>query len=210
MRRRVLSAVLRILHAAVGNSGTTMDLKEAIYTRRAVRDFTAAPVDDKTIQELIEAAVQAPSAVNQQPCSFCVIRDKTLLATISRESKAYMVRSSPIGLMSHHFQQILNDPSFDIFYRAPVLIVISTVAEIPWAVEDCALAAENLMLAARGAGLGTCWIGFAQGWLGTPDGKALLKLPAAYKPVAPIILGHPKAAPPAVPRKPPEIRWIGA
>jgi nitroreductase len=60
------------------------------------------------------------------------------------------------------------------------------------------------MLAARGAGLGTCWIGFAQGWLGTPEGKALLKLPAAYKPAA-----HPKSAPPPIPRKEPEIRWIG-
>ena len=187
-----------------------MDLKEAIYTRRAVRDFTVEPVDDKTIYGLIEAAVQAPSAVNQQPCSFCVVRDKGLLAKISREAKSFMVKSTPVGLMSHHFQQILNDANFDIFYHAPVLIVISTVADIPWAVEDCALAAENLMLAARGAGLGTCWIGFAQGWLATPEGKALLKIPAAYRPCAPIILGHPKLEPPPIPRKAPEISWIGA
>ncbi len=186
-----------------------MDLQEAIYTRRAVREFTAELVDEKTIHELIEAAVQAPSAINQQPCSFCVIRDKAVLAKISREAKAHMLRSTSIGLMSHHFQQILNDANFDIFYHAPVLIVISTVADIPWAVEDCALAAENLMLAARGANLGTCWIGFAQSWLGTPEGKALLKIPPAYRPVAPIIVGHPKSAPPAVPRKQPEIRWIG-
>jgi len=68
----------------------------------------------------------------------------------------------------------LNDPNFDIFYGAPALIVISTVTQIPWAIEDSALAAENLMLAARGMGLGTCWIGFAQAWLGTPEGKAAL------------------------------------
>ena len=43
-----------------------------------------------------------------------------------------------------------------------MLIVISAVAESPWAVEDCSLAAENLMLAASAAGLGTCCIGFAQ------------------------------------------------
>jgi nitroreductase len=49
-----------------------MDLKEAIYTRRSVRDFTTDPVDEKTLIELIEVAIQAPSAVNQQPCSFCV------------------------------------------------------------------------------------------------------------------------------------------
>ncbi len=187
-----------------------MDLKEALYTRRSVRDFTPAPVDEKAIRDLIDAAVQAPSAVNAQPCAFCVVRDKAVLATISREAKAHMMKTTPVGLMSHHFSEILNDPKFDIFYHAPALILICSVADIPWAVEDCALAAENLMLAARGSGLGTCWIGFAQSWLGTPEGKALLKLPAPYKPVAPIIVGHPKSAPPPVPRKEPEIHWVGA
>jgi nitroreductase len=187
-----------------------MDLTEAIYTRRAVREYTAEPLSESTIRELIDAAIQAPSAVNQQPFSFCVVRDKAMLATISREAKAHMVRTTPVGLMSHHFSQILNDANFDIFYHAPLLILICTTAEMPWAVEDCSLAAENLMLAARGAGLGTCWIGFAQPWLGTPQGKALLKLPVAYKPIAPIIVGHPKSAPPPVPRKEPEIRWVGS
>ena len=84
------------------------------------------------------------------------------------------------------------------------------MADVPWATEDCSLAAENLMLAACGAGLGTCWIGFAQSWLGTAEGKALLGLPAPYKPVAPIIVGHPSSAAPSVPRKEPEIRWIGS
>lgn len=186
-----------------------MDLREAIYTRRAVREFTAEPVDEKTLRQLIDAAVQAPSAVNQQPWSFCVVRDKALLARISHEAKAHMLRTSPAGL-SHHFQEILNDSKFDIFYHAPALVVISSTAESPWAIENCTLAAENLMLAARAAGLGTCWIGFAQTWLGTPEGKATLKLPAAYVPIAPIIVGHPKSTPPAVPRKEPEIRWIGS
>lgn len=185
-----------------------MDLKEAIYSRRSVRDFTTAPIDEKVLTELINVAVQAPSAVNQQPCSFCVVRDKTVLAKISREAKAHMLKRSAVGLMSHHFQEILNDPDFDIFYRAPALIIISTVSEIPWAIEDCALAAENLMLAACGIGLGTCWIGFAQAWLGTPEGKAAVKLPASYVPIAPIIVGHPRSAPPPVPRKEPEIRWL--
>ncbi len=185
-----------------------MELKEAIYSRRATREFTAEPVDEKTLRELIDAVVQAPSAVNQQPWTFCVVRNKAVLGKVSREAKAYMLKSSPIGLVSHHFEQILNDPSFDISYHAPALVVICSAAEIPWAVEDCALAAENLMLLAAAAGLGTCWIGFAQGWLGTPEGKAALNLPLAYKPVAPIIVGHPKSSPAAVPRKQPEIHWI--
>ena len=89
------------------------------------------------------------------------------------------------------------------------LILISGEAQGPWIVEDCALAAQNLMLSAHAAGLGSCWIGFAQSFLNTPAGKALLGLPAAWVPVAPIIIGHPKSASPAVPRKAPEIRWVG-
>lgn len=87
--------------------------------------------------------------------------------------------------------------------------MISSVTSNPWAVENCSLAAENLMLAACAEGLGTCWIGFAQSWLATAAGKALLGIPSEYLPVAPIIVGHPEGAAPAVPRKPPEIRWIG-
>ena len=186
-----------------------MALKEAIYTRRSTRDFTDEPVDEKTLRQLVDAAVQAPSAVNQQPWSFCVVRDRTLLVRISDEAKAHMLKTSPAGL-SHHFQEVLSDPKFDVFYHAPALVVISSTTESPWAVENCSLAAENLMLTARAAGLGTCWIGFAQAWLGTPEGKMALGLPANYVPVAPIIVGHPKSAPPPVPRKEPEIRWVGS
>jgi len=187
-----------------------MDLLEAIYSRRAVREFTDEPVDEKTLRQLIDAAIQAPSAVNQQPWSFSVVLDKALLGQISREAKVHMLKTTPAGLLSHshHFQEILNDPKFDIFYHAPALIVISAVARSPWVIEDCALAAGNLMLAARALGLGTCWIGFAQGWLGTSEGKAALSLPPTYVPVAPIIVGHPKSAPQPVARKEPQIYWL--
>jgi hypothetical protein len=143
-----------------------MDIIKAIYSHRAIREFDATPVDQSVLRQLIDAAIQAPSAVNPQPWSFCVVRDKTLLDRISYEAKAHMLRASLAGLMSY----LLSDPNFDIFYHAPALIVISAVAESPWAVEDCSLAAENLMLAACAAGLGTCWIGFAQPWLGSPSG----------------------------------------
>jgi len=186
-----------------------MELKQAIYERRSVREFKIEPVDRDMLRALIDAAVQAPSAVNQQPWAFCVVQDKSLLAHISNEAKAHMLATTPAGLMSHHFRDILSNADFDIFYHAPALVLISSVVQSPWAIENCALAAENLMLAAYGLGLGTCWIGFAQAWLGTPAGKAALGLPESYVPVAPIIIGHPKSAPPAVPRREPQIRWIG-
>jgi nitroreductase len=186
-----------------------MDLNEAITGRRAVREYTEEAVDDRTIRRLIDAAVHAPSAVNQQPWTFTVLRDQSLLDRVSRDAKSHVLATMPASPHSDHFRSLLNDPNFHIFYRAPVLILISASAEGPWIVEDCALAAENLMLAAYAAGLGTCWIGFAQSFLNTADGKDVLGLPAAWVSVAPIIVGHPKAAPPPVPRKEPEVRWVG-
>jgi nitroreductase len=185
-----------------------MDLMDAIYTRRAVRDYKDTPLDDQTLRKLIDAAVQAPSAINEQPWSFCVVRDKALLAQTSREAKAHVLKSSPVGLLSHDFQQLLKDDKFSIFYNAPALIVISSKTHSSWATEDCALAAENLMLAACAMGLGSCWIGFAQSWLATPAGKSALKLPPTYTPLAPIIVGHTATQPLPVTRRPPEITWI--
>ena len=188
----------------------SMELKQAIFGRRAVRAFTSENVDDNALRTLIDAAVQAPSAVNAQPWMFCVVRDRAILDEISRKAKSFNLATTPAGLLSHHFEQLLSDPQFDIFYHAPVLIIVCSERHSPWAVEDCALAAQNLMLSAYAGALGTCWIGFAQKWLETPEAKSLLQLPPECQPVAPIIVGHPRGAVAPVLRKMPEIRWIGA
>ena len=186
-----------------------MDLLEAIRKRRSVREYTGEPVDDTVLRELIEAAVQAPSAINQQPWTFVVIKDADRLAQISRKAKSHLLKAS-LSAPAHPFREMLNDPDFDIFYHAPALVVIAAADPTDWAVEDCALAAENLMLAAYAMDLGTCWIGFAQNWLATPEGKAELGIPATYAPIAPIVVGHPRRPPPPVPRKNPDILWIDA
>jgi nitroreductase len=186
-----------------------MELDKAITSRRSVRAYTAEAVDERAILGLIDAAVNAPSAVNQQPWTFAVVRDQRILDRISHDAKSHMLATMPASAHSEHFRSLLTDPNFHIFYRAPVLILISAIVQGPWIVEDCALAAENLMLAACDSGLGTCWIGFAQSFLNTPDGKNELGLPAACVPVAPIIVGHPKSAPQPVPRNEPIIRWVG-
>jgi len=185
-----------------------MDIDAAIRGRRAVREYTGEAVGEAAILRLVDAAIQAPSAVNAQPWTFTIVRDPAVLDRISRASKAHMMATMPPGERSDHFRSLLGDPAFQIFYHAPVLILISAAAQAPWIVEDCALAAENLMLAAWGARLGTCWIGFAQGFLNTAEGKKILGIPDAWVCVAPIIVGHPKGVAPPVARKEPEVRWI--
>ena len=186
-----------------------MEIHDAIAGRRPVRDYTAQAVDEGTINRLIDAAVHAPSAVNQQPWTFTVVRDQGTLDRISDGAKAHMLATMAGNPHADHFRARLSDQQFQVFYHAPVLILISGVAQGAWIVEDCALAAENLMLTAYAAGLGSCWIGFAQGFLNTAEGKRLLNLPAAWVPVAPIIVGYPRVAPPFVPRNRPVVRWVG-
>ena len=130
-----------------------MDLKAAIVGRRAVRDYESEKIDERTIREFFDAALHAPSAVNQQSWTFTVVRDRGLLARISREAKAHMLATLDAGPHAEHFRSHLADPDFHIFYHARALILISAHAEGPWIVEDCALAAENLILAAYAAGL---------------------------------------------------------
>ena len=186
-----------------------MDINEAIAGRRAVREYTAQTVDEPTIRHLIDAAVHAPSAMNEQPWTFTIVRDQSVLDRISRGAKSHMLATMSPGPHSGHFKSLLADSRFHIFYHAPVLILISAIAQGPWIVEDCALAAENLMLSAYAAGLGACWIGFAQSFLNSPEGRNMLGLPAACVSIAPIIVGRPKSAPPPVPRSEPKIRWVG-
>ena len=140
-----------------------MELAEALFNRRSIREYDDEAVDQKTIERLIAAAVQAPNAVNEQPWTFTVVRSRSLLEQISRAAKIHVLATTSDPRVEG-FRRQLENPDFDIFYRAPVLIVISGNRAGPWITEDCALAAENLMLAAFAERLGTCWIGFAQSY----------------------------------------------
>jgi nitroreductase len=185
-----------------------MELSAAIFGRRSSRNFTETPVSDAVLAELIKAATFAPSAMNEQPWQFTIVTGRALLKKISAEAKAYA--KEEFGKESHidHVRQMLDDPTFDILYGAPALVVISAPVSSLWATEDCALAAENLMLAAYEKKLGTCWIGFAQSWLSTDDGRRVIQLEETFTPVAPIIVGHVKTPMPQINRRVPKIHWI--
>jgi nitroreductase len=187
-----------------------MDLMDAIYHRRAVREFRSDRVERETIRFLIAAAVQAPSAMNRQPWSFVVVEDQAALERYSHQAKAHLLETVAESEALGHYRALLADPAFHIFYHAPAVIVICATSAEDGTAEDCCLAAQNLMLAAHGAGLGTCWIGFSRSWLNLPEGKKELRIPAHYVPVAPIALGHPKAPMPPVPRRHADILWLGS
>jgi nitroreductase len=188
-------------------SETSMSVIDAIYKRRAVRDYLPQKIDKNDIQTLLDAAVHAPTAMHEEPWSFVVIQDQNLLSRLSDSAKA-LLRDEAQGSDSQiaiHTLELVNQSDFHVFYNASTLIIIYSKFEGPYVVADCWLAAENLMLAACANSLGTCVIGFAVSALNTPEWKKELGIPAEMTAVAPIIVGLPAGETPATSRKQPEI-----
>jgi nitroreductase len=192
------------------------DILQAIYGRRAVRAYTAERPDDGIIRTVLDAAVQAPTAMHAEPWGFVVVQDKALLKRLSDRAKAILLDDMKSGrelttdpAVKARLQRTLGDPSFNIFYDAGTLIVTCRKHLGPYTEADCWLAAENLMLAACARGLGTCCIGFAIAVLNEPDIKEELKIPDDITAVVPIILGFPRGTVEPVSRKPPQVlSWI--
>jgi nitroreductase len=188
-------------------SETTMSAMDAIYHRRAVRDYAPQKIDQAMIRTLLDAAVHAPTAVHEEPWAFAVIQDKNILNRLSDNVKELLTAGAdpihPPG--GSPTSDRFTTPEFNAFYNAGTLIVICGKPVGPFVVSDCWLAAENLMLAACANGLGTCVIGLSVTALNTPQWKKELGIPTEMTVFAPIIVGVPAGVTPAVPRKQPEI-----
>lgn len=181
-----------------------MDVIEAIYGRRATRDFTDRPVDEKLVRELIGAAQQAPSAMNLQPWAFAVIQDRSLLRRYSERAKALCVEDA-LAHAHPELQALMTDPCYNVFYNAGTLIVIFVRPAGKYPDRDGCFAAQNLMLAAHAAGLATCPIGLAWSLFDEPDVRAELSVPPDYHTVLPIIVGYPAHPVDPVPRAEPVV-----
>jgi len=185
----------------------SMSAMDAIFHRRAVRDYAPQKIDPAVIGMLLDAAVHAPTAVHEEPWAFAVVQDRNTLKRLSDSAKELLASGADSipPLLGRHASDRFTTAEFNVFYNAGTLIVIYGKPLGPFVVADCWLAAENLMLAACANGLGTCPIGLAVAALNTPQWKIEFGVPAEMTAIAPIIVGLPAGETPPVPRKPPEI-----
>jgi nitroreductase len=187
-----------------------MKLMEALSSRRAVREYLPERVEHGVLEELVDAALLAPSHMNAQPWSFTIASRPEAVARLGRQATEALRQSMNKGSMHFEARDEILGPKFDVFYRAPALIVVCATQKGGMAEMDCAMAADSLMLAACSMGLGTCWVGFAQPWLATAAGRLALGLDDDERPVAPIIVGGPAGAPLSPGRFKARMRWINA
>lgn len=103
------------------NSGTWIDLRSAIYGRRAVRLYKDTPMDRSTTEALAHAAIQAPSAMNRQPWVFAVVEGKERLKRLSDRVKLYLLPLSspdfPISSPFHNHNVDCEHVRFETCFR---------------------------------------------------------------------------------------------
>lgn len=110
-----------------------------IFKRVSIRSFEERAVEEEKITQILRAAMQAPSAGNQQPWEFFVVRDKEKIKALSKISQyAACAENAPLVIVP--------------CYRTDGLRWKETV-EI-----DLACAVENMLLEITALGLGGVWL----------------------------------------------------
>ena len=71
----------------------------SIYQRVSIRKYQDKPVEKEKTLAILRAAMQAPSAGNQQPWEFYVVTDKAKLEALSQVSPyAGMTKDAPVAI----------------------------------------------------------------------------------------------------------------
>jgi len=150
-----------------------MDAIQAILSRRSIHRYTSQPVPSDVIEELLRAAMSAPSAGNEQPWHFVVINDRQILDEIPwipGEASAAILVCADLSLAKH----------------------------LSFWVQDCSAATENILIAANAKGLGAVWVGMYPGEERVTEMRKLLGIPENVIPLSLIPIGYPaEQKPPA-------------
>jgi nitroreductase len=190
------------------------DLFEILRTTRAMRRLAPDPVPDDLVRQILEAAVCAPSAGNQQRWCFLVVKDPE----IKRRVQVYY-RQALERVISPQYREGPLPPGVDRsayerqhasvvhltehFHRAPVWIV--PCLEDPWGPSRWSGASiypavQNILLAARALGLGATLT--TRHLFSAAEVDEIFGLPAGLQSYAIIPIGYPLGKFGAVRRRP--------
>ena len=156
-----------------------MELKEALLKRRSVRKFTAEPVSEEMIEELLHAAMSGPSACNKKPWEFYVVTNEEKLIELKNASK---------------FTKI--DSKLAIIVCGNLLHALPLQMANYW-IQDCSAAIENILLRVTDLGLGAVWCGLHPQKGAEERTRNILDIPKTQIPLGLILIGHPAETPEA-------------
>ena len=112
-----------------------------IFMRVSIRKYQDRPVEKEKTLAILRAAMQAPSAGNQQPWEFYVVTNKEKLKALSEvHPYAGMTKDAPVAIVAAYRKEC----------------ILPDYAQI-----DLSIAMENLWLETDAQGLGGVWLGIA-------------------------------------------------
>lgn len=153
-----------------------MNIQEFIklaQERSSIRKYSNKEVSCEVINQIIESARIAPSAVNFQPWKFLIIKGEKSKQIVRESYKREWFATAPLYIIACGNHQEAWHRSFDGKDHTDI---------------DIAIAVEHICLSATSAGLGTCWVcNFDATKL-----KTDLSLPEDLEPIAIIPLGYPE------------------
>ncbi len=181
---------------------------ELVQARRSIRRFTAEPVSDEAIEQIIEAARWAPSGANSQPWEFVVVRDRQTKERLAGFVKAQAHLAHEVELTRPEEMRwpaaarSVSDPGWK---DAPVLIVVCgdrrTKQSYPLVTQlargelvfnsSLASAFLYMSLAATSLGLGSHWASAVSDPLVMPLVMEALGIPEDLAVYDMMALGHP-------------------
>ena len=196
-----------------------------IKSRRSRRFFIDKHIAEEAIEEILEAARYAPSALNKQPWKFIVISNKGTIRKLSDIIRGIAQKIAYYLPLFRLFRPELRDPRVvaalkktfatdgdNVFYQAPLLILIIAEKDAGrYAARDCALAAENMMLYATSIGIGSCFIGRVDLLGKNTKGRDLLGVPPNHDIHAALVFGYvPKDSDLAIPQRIKDnvVKWV--
>lgn len=128
-----------------------------IKNRYSCRNFNDKIPTDEQLNAITNAAIQAPSGMNEQPWQIILVKNKELILEIEKES-TNVLRNTRKDLYDKVMERTKN-----IFYNAPCMIVFAIKPGYPKNSEliDLGISAQNAVLAATSLSLATLHCGFA-------------------------------------------------
>ena len=184
---------------------------QTIKKRRSVRSYDSRTIPKSLLNVIIEAANEAPSAMNCQPWRFVIVegdiaKKKLLNAAKPNVNKTLnMIKDSDperYEMIRKRYAE-LHDP---VYYSAPVVVFV--IGSGRYAAHSCPLACENMMLSAHSLGIGSCWVGFGAMVTDDAEVRKLLELKEDETIFGPILLGYATEHPERPPKKEPVVKWI--
>lgn len=160
-------------------------LKELIE-RKSVRVFTDKEISKEDKALILEAAVNAPTAGNQQLYTIIDVTDQNIKDALVRtcDDQPFIASAKMVLIFCADCKKW-----YDTFLAAGCDPRIPGVGDLMLAVSDTNIAAQNAVTAAESLGIGSCYIGDIME--NCEKQRELLSLPEYVFPAAMIVFGYP-------------------